>query len=519
MTPRSSRVDRVTGALLFGATVAYLAVLPRNLGRADEAFFLVEAKRILHGELMYRDLFWFAGPIAQWWMAGVFGVFGVTITVARLAAAVLQAALAVLLYFSARCCGVRPALALAPPLLHVAFCVGLWPYASPHWFSTLMMAAILCTLLAPGRAARPAGAVLPGLCTGALALSHQHQGAVFALAVLALFAVEGAVARRSGRPLAPRSWWHTSLWYALGTAAVALPGILVLLATTGATPLIEQTILHPLSGYREYNRTAWGAVTTPAFAAYTWPALLRYAPLALLPALVRLALGWHQRRPLPEVGPLAALVIIGGAAIVSIAYMPDIVHVAFVAPLFFVAGAEALEALLRRLETRRAAALAVSALLVLAIAGGATLRLVRTYRLLWRDYPFHMQTAFGGIDFGLAQEVRLVELIDTVLADHPGRLLFAYPTWSQVYLAADAQNPTGHPLFMPDYLSAVEIDRTLATLDRKRPPYILVMNFGLVRADDRILPWVREHYDVERADADPALPYTLYRRRDVAPPP
>ncbi|MGH7786698.1 MAG: ArnT family glycosyltransferase [Candidatus Binatia bacterium] len=518
MTLRSSRVDRCIGALLFGATVAYLAVLPHNLGRADEVFFLVEAKRLLHGELMYRDLFWFAGPIAQWCMAIVFAIFGDTMTVARLAAAVLQGGVALLLYGSARRCGVRPELALAPPLLHVAFGVGLWPHASPHWFSTLMMAAILYSLLADGRVARPAGAVLPGVCTGALALSHQHQGAVFALAVLALFGLESAIARRSGHALPPRTWWYACRWYALGTAAVALPGIVFLLATTGATPLIEQTILHPLSGYRHYNRTAWGAVTTGAFALYTWPPLLRWAPFALLPALLRLAAGWRQRRPLAELDRLAVLLLIGIASMVSVAYMPDIVHLGFIAPLLFVAGVEGLEALLHRWSSRPVLARAAAALLAVALLGTVAARSVRTYRLLWRDYPFHAQTAFGGIDFGMAQEVRLIELIDAVMADHPDRLLFAYPTWSPAYLAADTQNPTGHPLFMPDYLPEVEIDRTLAALASKRPPYILVMNFGLVRGDDRILPWVREHYEVERTDTDPSLPYTLYRRRDVPPP-
>ena len=75
-------------AVIALSTVAYLAALSYPLGHLDEGLYLFEAKRILHGDVFYRDIFDIATPGSYYLMALMFALFGTTMTVARTAAAV-----------------------------------------------------------------------------------------------------------------------------------------------------------------------------------------------------------------------------------------------------------------------------------------------------------------------------------------------------------------------------------------------------------------------------------------------
>src|SRR6185295_2372590 len=104
-TNGADRVDWRDAALvltIFIATFAYLACLPRNLAQADEAIQLYEAKRLLEGEVMYRDVFEMTTPGYHFVMALLFWVFGTNIDTARLAMAVLHAVMGILVYGTCR---------------------------------------------------------------------------------------------------------------------------------------------------------------------------------------------------------------------------------------------------------------------------------------------------------------------------------------------------------------------------------------------------------------------------------
>src|SRR5262245_16493208 len=107
---RFSRADIALAALILLAIVAYLAYLPRTLGRADESHFLSEAKRIRDGEVMYRDFFQFVTPGASYAMAFLFWAFGTSIDTARIATAVLHGLIGVIIYATCRTLGARRAL-------------------------------------------------------------------------------------------------------------------------------------------------------------------------------------------------------------------------------------------------------------------------------------------------------------------------------------------------------------------------------------------------------------------------
>lgn len=100
---RSGRAaDAIVMLLIFGGVALYLCLLPWGLQAADESYFLVEAKRLRDGEVMYRDIFEFVTPLATYAMATLFWLFGTTMATARMAMASLHGLTAVLLYAAAR---------------------------------------------------------------------------------------------------------------------------------------------------------------------------------------------------------------------------------------------------------------------------------------------------------------------------------------------------------------------------------------------------------------------------------
>src|SRR5207244_133876 len=117
VTPgRRATVDRLIAlGLLFGS-IAYVDLLPRTLGGSDEGIYLYEAKRLLGGEVFYRDIFDLITPGAHYLMAGAFALFGASIDTARRADAIVHGLIVLTTYVTARMLGVRGTLAAAAGL-------------------------------------------------------------------------------------------------------------------------------------------------------------------------------------------------------------------------------------------------------------------------------------------------------------------------------------------------------------------------------------------------------------------
>lgn len=104
--------DRGLCALLAGVVVVYLWFWPRDFYAFDEGLFLYESKRLLDGDVFYRDIFEILTPGAFYVMALFFRVFGTTIATAKTVMAIVHASIAVLIYLIARRAGTRRSLAL-----------------------------------------------------------------------------------------------------------------------------------------------------------------------------------------------------------------------------------------------------------------------------------------------------------------------------------------------------------------------------------------------------------------------
>src|SRR5262249_22228003 len=78
-----NRADLGWTLCLVLGTVVYLWFWPRTLGLYDESILLHEAKRVLEGEVPYRDFVDIVTPGAWFVMAAAFRLFGTTIDTAR----------------------------------------------------------------------------------------------------------------------------------------------------------------------------------------------------------------------------------------------------------------------------------------------------------------------------------------------------------------------------------------------------------------------------------------------------
>lgn len=494
----AARPDATIAVLLAAASLLYLAAQPYNLGLFDEAVFLFEAKRVARGEVMYRDLYQIFAPASHWFMAIMFWLFGISIRTARIVMAVVQTGVVVLVFAACRRAGVRPALAALAALAHLALCQAVWPYASPHWFATLCMVWVLFLVVVPGRSAAPPRAALrPGIAVGTLAVVLQHQGAAFAVAVLALYLLDHLLGRRYGDARPWRDLGARVVCFGAGIALIVVPVAGYLLATAEWRALWSQLVVHPLTGYRTVNHARWGQVLllTGGFAEYTYPRLLAGLPVVAGIGGLRGARLWLARADRARFDALLALLTMCGGGALAVSYLPDVIHLAFIAPLFLVFAAETAEAALRAVGRRRARERWVAAGLALALAAGLAVQMARNLERMRRTYPFVHETAFGPVAFSGEREIRLVDTVRRLLAQTPTRELFAYPAYGSIYLNADADNISPHPLFAPGYNTPEQIAELIQLLETKKPPYVLVIELFVRRETDPVLQYLFAHYD------------------------
>src|SRR6185369_2345705 len=135
-----------------------------------------ESKRLLDGDVFYRDVFEIITPGSFYLMAAALRLFGIDIGTARMFTALINATIAVLLYLTCRGVGVRRELAVLPALFHLTFFYPANAIASPRWVATLLQAALLCAFVRLPVWSSKLWLALAGALTGALVLVQQHKG-------------------------------------------------------------------------------------------------------------------------------------------------------------------------------------------------------------------------------------------------------------------------------------------------------------------------------------------------------
>jgi hypothetical protein len=384
---------------------------------------------------------------------------------------------------------------------------------------------LLFLLLRQSPALSPRALFGIGLVTGILISVQQQRGLVVAAGVAVTVAVHHAVEARYAaadwRQLGPRL-----LALAAGIALVVVPLLLAFVIAAGGEAVLHALVYFPLSNYRGSFRTTWGsvAIMNDAYAQYTIPVLLAYLPLALAPALLRVAYGVAARgqaavRTQPaEVCRLTILVLSAAFAAASIWYFPDFIHIAFIAPALLVGVVESLEWALARLPSR--AALLTGRLICAVLVAGLLLHLSRNWARAWDTFSVPHDTAFGRIDYGNRWEPLLVDKARALLATGPSREIFCYPNLASYYLTTGGKNPTPFQHFFAPVFPPADTAAVLATLETRRVPYI-VGAFIFMRASDPVARLINTQYEpvdipaLENLGETPAI--LLYGRKDSLP--
>ncbi len=516
--------DLVLATLLFAAIVAYLVYLPRTLGRADESHFLYEAKRIREGEVIYRDFFQFVTPGAPYIMAFLFWLFGTSIQTARVATAVLHGMTGVVMFATGRALAVQPLLALVPPITYLALCQPVWQFASWHWFSTFFTVLIMYTFVRCPWAQRPRWAIVPGLATGLLIGVQQQKGTAIVAGAGVIFLLDHLASYRYPHPESWRRLLARLVGYAAGVAMIVVPLLATFVFLAGVRPVYDALVLFPLVNYRKSFQTTWGAVfwITQSYGSLTIPLLLTYTPVAVIPAIARVVVGFFSRIDRQQLRQLIVIIVSAGSAALSIAYFPDLIHVAFVAPVFFIAAAEAVQWALNTWVRAVPARTVIGALAAAALVFALSLQLRRNAIWLKDKFRYPHDTAFGRIDFNVRWAGLLIDRTREILATTKTNELFAYPNTCEPYLTTGGKNPTPYQYFYAPVSPPEHTQAVLALLTSGKIPYVVAQGFFL-KPQDPVAKVILDDYEQIKIPEMKGLGefpnLALFRRRDIAPPP
>lgn len=485
--------DLLISGALFTAVVVYLAGMPRNLGWADESFLLYEAKRIRHGEVLYRDIFEFVAPVAWYVIALLYAVFGTTIETARTFTDLQHGSIAVLVYLCCRWIGVGRGLGALAALAHVTLCQPAWAYVSAHWFATLGTLLLLLLLLTGPWRTRPRWSIAPGLLSGLLIGIQQQKGVYLFAGAGAVLVADHLLGRRSTHePL--RALAVRLLYFTAGALLVTVSIFGASLALAGGEKFYEALVRYPLVNYRRGYPYRWGEVTalTRAFAARTLPSVLQWLPLSLLVPLVEVAAGIARRSAGERVRDRIVVLIVALASIMSIFYAPDFIHIAFIGAVLFIALADSLDVCLEALGRRFAPPARWILGSALAVLCAVQLHANRTSARAAFPYPY--ESAFGRVDLSHPGQGKFIDEVRRRLDASPGRELFCYRATIALYLLAGGNNPTRFQLFKTMINDPAQAEEILSILERKKLPYVVVPASRRVPSDP-ILSYLFENYD------------------------
>jgi len=446
--------------IVFVAVFLVLLLIDRNrllFGTNDEGIYLDAANRMLHGERLYADFFGYMSPGVYWVQEGFLRVFGVTMTAGRLP---------VLLYFSIECAMVywltaRLASAGAAWFtVFVFFAIQAadlnFLTAQHRWDSGAISLASICLAVQGHFSASR----WPWLIAGALAVTA-------ALFTPSMLLVAGATLTwlLIARELRPRVMPFLAGGAIAGFALLgitALSGILI--------PFLEQ--MRWLSrNYSTVNVMAYGATIGGYGNLLAGPLSLDLVMRVLivfclaLPAILPVTnlLGWTislQKIGEPARRAIIYLLLCSFALVVSTYPRPDLMHLAWVAPVAYALGAVLFAVAMPKWS--QAAAIVITMF-------GSTLLLL------------HLATTLSATPLATpAGEVRIsndsVESVKAMLAlVKPGDSAFVHPYKPLLYFLTQTKNPTRYSYLAPGLMTDQDEQSALSDLRRAPPQWVFFL--------------------------------------------
>lgn len=446
--------------IVFAAVFLLLVLIDRNrllFGTNDEGIYLDAANRMLHGERLYSDFFGYMSPGVYWVQEAFLRVFGVNMVAGRLP---------VLLYFSFECA-------------MVYWLTARLASRGTAWFTVFIFFAIqaadLSFLTAQHR--WDSGAIsLASICFAV----HGHfstsrwpwviagaLGVTAALFTPSMLLVAGATLAwlLLARELRPRV-----MPFLIGgaLAGVALLGITA--ASGILVPFIEQ--MRWLSrNYSTVNVMAYGATIGGYGSLLAGPLSLDLVMRVLivfclaLPAILPVTnlVGWTislKKSGEPARRAIVYLLLCSVALVATTYPRPDLMHLAWVAPVAFALGASLFAVALPKWS---------QAMAIVVTMFGATLLLL------------HLATTLGGAPLVTpAGEVRVpddsAESVKTMLGlVKPGDSAFVHPYKPLLYFLTQTKNPTRYSYLAPGLMTDQDEQSALTDLRRAPPQWVFFL--------------------------------------------
>jgi len=347
--PENMVAERWIALGLFVISCLYLCLFRRYTAmEPDEGIILQGAQRILHGQVLYRDLFSFITPGSYYLLVLVFGIFGSSMLVARTVLAVCGGFFSVLTYLMARRVCSRWSALLTTYLVTIT-CLP-WRFLTLHnWDSTLWACfTIYCAIRVIE--ARHWGWVLAmGSFASVTVLFEQSKGAGLILGLglgFAALMLPGWRLNRFGRPhwvaLGAGLAWPFAVTFAYFGAHHALPA----LWADWAWPLHHYTRANTVPyGYQEWSSFAREEMLGSGPLSQRLVTLLALSPSFLLPVLpiIAIVLLFHwvlaARRGHLAAERAAYYVLvcasIAGLLLSVIVVRANIIHFVYLIPIFY----------------------------------------------------------------------------------------------------------------------------------------------------------------------------------------
>lgn len=463
--PFSFNMQRNTADIAIGATVGIVLgsvswLLTAHLigGALDEGIYLEGGRRIASGEVLYRDLFTFIGPICFWIQALLHSLFGAELFWQRLSTAIAVAGISwggvsVGQYLGERWNAVLAASVWVGMMLQVPNRFEV----NHRWESIAFLSIAVAVLLAqsvPGRVASAGAGILMGLAVATTA-SFAVPAIVLGLTIL--------LARR-----------QSTAWYAAGL--VSLLGLVFLvLWWQGVLGNVWDAAQWLRQNYAQANRFGYArfpARVPPEFWFYV------YLGAVTLPLAVVLGLSHYWKTREWQMLLMGAVSL---SLLVSLYPKWDAHSLVFVSPF----GWAVVVGLMQRYSGSLAISLVRPALLVLIAYFGFSAAMGNSAIVNTSSRVGQIQMVAGNAN-ALFKMEGLIPARST---------LFVYPYLPWIYTLLDAHNPTRYSFLQPGMMTAADEDKVLEDLNRRPPEFLFWQEF----TDDRVkLIWPSSNPDRHR---------------------
>jgi 4-amino-4-deoxy-L-arabinose transferase-like glycosyltransferase len=485
-------------ALALLEPLQYLHLTFLEFSSGDEGVLLAGALRILHGQVPYRDFFFFQAPGPLYLIAGWLRLFGATLVAARWLAFLVNALMLAGLALLGKALKLSRASLAVLFLSQAALGFVVWPIVSHHWMVNAALFLSAACLVFSDRGEGLGWLVGAGALAEVGGLMLQDEGGYWVLLVILLLLLSGG----------ERRWKKIGLFVA-GGLVVAGPMVAFLLVKVSASRMLDDLLWAPLRLYHENpgNRVVWGQ---------GW-----LATFQRLPAVWRTGDAWTLANDLGQgigmavvflVFPVAGVLLIGGIArwrglsreerwhwlvllcltgalVLMALHRPTIMSLIFAFPGAF------LLLLWERERTRKHQPRWISRL------AGAGLALPLTFTLVTASLPYPYlapRSSFEFLSGRLATEVapskpswELLYQFQTRFL-RPGQSVFCYDYCSFYSFVLHKVGSTPYDNFDMGRFNPAMVHDLLAHLAAKPPDWILLD--GRYGPDDPVVAWISLHY-------------------------